>query len=152
MMPVQAFEGCDRGRVEDDLQAAPLAGSAVRGGTLAPGQYLVGTTYLQLEPDKAERVNELVGPVLADLDERDGLLAMALGTSRSCGAARTLTVWRDEAAVFEFVVGVPHARAMQEIDDVSRGGSVATHWAGDETAVSLAAAATHLASDDLQSF
>jgi heme-degrading monooxygenase HmoA len=143
-----AFEGCVRGELESDLEAAPLAGSAVRDGALEPGQYVVSSTYLQLKPSEEELFQKLIGPIMNDLAHREGLIAISLGTARSCNSARTLTVWRDEAAMLGFVVGDAHAAAMSEIHELSRGGSVVTHWSGDESSVSWSAAAKHLAEDD----
>lgn len=152
MMPIDAFEGCERGTIEDDLQAAPLSGRGVHDGVLAKGQYLVATTYLRLQPDKRARLNELVGPVVTDLVQREGLLGMTLGTSPGCNSARTLTVWRDEEAMLDFVVGAAHARVMQATDEVSRGGSLGTHWSGDESTATWEAAAAHLDADDREGF
>jgi hypothetical protein len=141
---------CERGRIEADLMAAPLAGPAIRDGALASGQYLISSTYLRLaqDADSQRLFQELITPVVTDLGSRDGLLALSLGTSASCGSARTLAVWRDEEAMIGFVTGAAHATAMSRVTDVSRGGSVVTHWLGDETSADWADAALQLGADD----
>jgi len=146
--PAPSDDGCVRHTLEADMQSMPFAGPGVRHGALVPGQYLMATTYLRLRGDRSELFNELVGPVVADITTRDGLIALRTASSEACGVARTLTVWRDEAAMLEFVVGKPHARAMQSIYDLSRGGSVAAQWTGDQSAASWEAAAEHLATTD----
>jgi heme-degrading monooxygenase HmoA len=142
------FEGCTRGAIEADLQSAPLAGPGVQNGELAPGQYVMSSTYLQLQPEKTARFAELIGPIMADLASREGLLAISLGNAPACSVARTLTVWRDETAMFEFVVGDAHAAAMRAVAEISRGGSVVTHWTGDQSTANWSHAAEQLAADD----
>lgn len=141
---------CERGSIEPDFMAAPLAGPAIEAGGLAPGEYLISSTYLQLGQDaEAQQLFEtLIGPVVADLQTRAGLLALSLGSSAGCGTARTLAVWQDEAAMIGFVTGEAHGNAMLRVGDVSRGGSVVTHWVGDESSVDWAQAASRVGADD----
>jgi hypothetical protein len=147
---VEVFAGCERGVIEPDFTGAPLAGPAVVSGALPSGQYLISTTYLQLGQDAASQqlFQSLIGPVVADLQTRPGLLALALGTSASCGTARTLAVWEDDAAMIGFVTGEAHGNAMVRVTDVSRGGSIVTHWVGDESSAAWSQAATRIAADD----
>jgi quinol monooxygenase YgiN len=147
-----AFAGCARGTLEPDMNASPLAGSAVRGGALEPGDYLLSSTYLQLKPEKLDRFQELLAPIETDLGSRDGLVALSLGGSPACGTARTLAVWRDDAAMFAFVAGEAHSAAVRAIGELSRGGSVVTHWTGDQTSATWEVAAGHLAADDGPSY
>jgi len=142
--------GCERGSIEPDFMAAPLAGPAIEAGGLAAGEYLISSTYLQLGQDaEAQQLFEmLIGPVVADLQTRAGLLALSLGSSAGCGTARTLAVWQDEAAMIGFVTGEAHGNAMARVGDVSRGGSVVTHWLGDEGSVDWAEAASRVGADD----
>jgi hypothetical protein len=57
-------------------------------------------------------------------------------------------VWRDDAAMLEFVIGDAHSTAMQAVSELSRGGSVVTHWSGDEKTAAWKSASEHLARDD----
>jgi hypothetical protein len=131
---------CQRGTLEPDFAAAPLAGVAVDASGLRPGRYIISSTYLQLDPDARPTFDQLIQPILADLETRDGLLALSLGQSESCVALRTLGVWRDDAAMIAFVTSPAHTAAMTRVTDISRGGSVVTHWLGDETSASWEAA------------
>jgi len=150
LRPEASFAGCERGTLEPDLMTAPLAGPAVRDGALLPGAYVVSSTYLQLKTDAASRqlFEELVGPVLADLENRPGLMALSLGSSDACGTLRTLGAWQDDAAMIGFVTSPAHLTAMSRVTDLSRGGSVVTHWLGDEAAADWRSAARQLAADD----
>jgi hypothetical protein len=143
-----AAERCKRDALESDLAYMPLTGPAVRDGAIEPGEYLMATTYLRLRADQSAVFQELVGPVIADISTRSGLVALTTASSSECGTARTLTVWRDEVAMLEFVVGEAHAKAMGSIHDISRGGSVAAQWTGDESTATWDAAAQHLATTD----
>ena len=142
------FAGCARGTLEADMNASPLSGPGVQGGELEPGQYIVSSTYLQLKPEQLARFQELLEPIESDLASRDGVVALSFGGSPTCGTARTLAVWRDEAAMFSFVTGEAHSAAVGAIDELSRGGSVVTHWAGDQTSATWENAAGQLAADD----
>jgi len=142
------FAGCVPGSLEADMNPSPLAGPGVQGGALEPGEYIVSSTYLQLKPGKLDRFHELLEPIQTDLRSRDGVVALSFGGSPTCGTARTLAVWRDEAAMFAFVTGDAHSAAAGSIDELSRGGSVVTHWAGDQTRATWEAAAGQLAADD----
>jgi len=141
-----AFAGCDRGALETDFVAMPLAGPAVRAGALPPGEYLVSTTYLALDPaaEPQQLFNELITPVVTDLQTRAGLLALSLGQSEACSAARTLAVWQDDLAMLSFVASPAHTAAMARVTDISRGGSTVTHWLGDEASVDWASAARRI--------
>jgi heme-degrading monooxygenase HmoA len=148
--PQPALAGCVRGTLEPDFVAAPLAGPAVIGGALRPGQYVFSTTYLQLarEPAAQSLFQELLAPVLTDLETRAGLAAVMLGQSESCSAARTLAVWEDDAAMIAFVASPAHSAAMVRVTDISRGGSTVTHWTGDEASASWTTAAQRIGAAD----
>lgn len=141
---------CSRGVVEPDFQAAPLAGPAVRDGQLTPGDYVISSTYLQLrqEPAAQARFGELMQGIMADIAARPGLLAVSLGSAPSCGVARTLSIWRDDVAMLEFVSSPAHTAAMSSVTQVSRGGSIVTHWSGDATSATWQSAAEYLAADE----
>jgi hypothetical protein len=92
--------------------------------------YVVSSTYLRLQhtPEAARRFQELNGPIAADLMTRPGLLAIEFGIAGRCNTARTRSVWASTEAMYEFVTGEAHGAAVQAIDELSRGGSVVTHW------------------------
>jgi hypothetical protein len=148
--PSLAFAGCERGMLEADFLAPPLAGPALRDGALPPGEYLVSSTYLQLDPAAGPQqlFNDLIIPVATDLQTRPGLLALSLGQSKGCGVARTLAVWQDEMAMLNFVASPAHTAAMSRVTDISRGGSTVTHWLGDEASVNWPSAARYIGEDD----
>lgn len=129
------FQNCRRSLLEADFEPSPLAGVGLVDGVLPPGEYLYSTTYLQLrqEPGAQARFEELMGPIMADLAQRPGLLAISLGLSSECGVARTLSVWRDDVAMLDFVTSSAHGAAVRSVGEVSRGGSLVTHWLGNES-------------------
>ncbi|MET0385128.1 MAG: hypothetical protein ABW321_04175 [Polyangiales bacterium] len=145
--PSPAADGCGRGVIEGDLVTPTPDGGNVPVTELQvpPGRYVVSTTYLQLRQDDAGRARfgELMVPIMAELASRPGLVGVSLSTSRSCGTARTLSVWEDDAAMLGFVTSEAHLAAMGAVTEVSRGGSLVTHWEGDETTVSWQSAADH---------
>ncbi len=142
--------GCERGTLEADFTASPLMGPGVTDGAVAAGDYVLSTTYLQLAPDaESQRLfQQLVEPITEDLQTRAGLVAVSLGLSEACGVARTLAVWEDDAAMIAFVTSAAHAAAMVRVTDISRGGSVVTHWTGDAAAASWATAVERIGADD----
>lgn len=134
---------CRAGSVEEDLAGAspnltptelawmgPGVDSAT--GALMPqeGTLIVSTTYLRLQPtDEARaRFGELMNPILGDLFGNPELVAVQLALSERCGTARTLSVWRSVEGMFTFAASDSHATAASAVGDVSRGGSVVTHW------------------------
>ena len=150
--PKDEQSDCTRGQLEADLAfPAPLSGPAVQAdGTLAPGRYTVSSTYLKLKPDAEgqARFQELVTPVGQALRSQPGLMALQFASSEHCNTARTLSVWKDDEAMYEFVSGQAHVNAMSSVDEVSRGGSVVTHWSDDERGASWQKAAQQLAAED----
>jgi quinol monooxygenase YgiN len=151
--------GCSRGVVEADLQGVPLQGSGVDPTTHQlsplPATAVMSSTYLALrsDADSQKLFGSLVQTLLPKLGTQPGLLGFMLGTSASCGTARTLTVWKDEASMVAFATGSTHSAAAAHVGDVSRGGSVVTTWtpggAGDAT---WAAAARELAAQEGASY
>ena len=127
---------CTRGTLEADIQyGMPLSGPGVdpATGKLAappPAGYVVSSTYLALKPGAASaaRFQQLLGPVIEELQRQPGLRAVQFSQSAACGSTRTFTVWHDEAAMFAFVSGAAHGHASGGIDEVSRGGSSVAHW------------------------
>lgn len=148
---------CTRGKLEPDLAfVSPMAGPAVdpATGAITPppaAGYVISSTYLAMRPEPAaqQRFGELTGPLMQALATAPGLLALQLGTSESCGTARTFSIWRDEDAMYAYVVGPAHSAAIAGVTEVSRGGSVATHWISTNVAqMTWQAAAAQLAAFD----
>jgi hypothetical protein len=166
--PIGPRPGCERGVIEGDLAGGPpnmptapvLVGPGVdpTTGQLIPptsGEYFVSTTYLSIRgtPEAQQRFGMLMGPMLEDLPSRmspeGGLVAMGLATSASCGTGRTLTVWRDEAAMLDFVASPAHIQAMTAVTEISTGHSVAIHWTtADASSIDWDDAASRLAVSD----
>lgn len=149
--------GCARGTLEPDLAfLQPMAGPAVdpATGAIAPppaGGYVISSTYLAMRPEPAaqQRFGQLMGPISQALATQPGLLALQLGASQSCGTARTFAVWSSEDALYDYVTGPAHSAAAAAVAEVSRGGSVVTHWTATAAAqMSWQAAAARLADFD----
>lgn len=127
---------CERGELEDDLSFLGAAvGPAVDPSTgklkAPPAEgWVISSTYLRLKSDPTAqmRFGQLMGPIQQALATQPGLLAIELGSSMSCGTARTFTVWESEEAMFDFVAGPAHGAARAAVGEVSRGGSIVTHW------------------------
>ncbi|OJH37926.1 antibiotic biosynthesis monooxygenase [Cystobacter ferrugineus] len=140
---------CQRGVLEPDFQAASaLQGPGVdANGQLSPGSYIISSTYLRMR-STVEAQTEFDAAVV-DLNEtlatQPGLLAIQFGGSESCNTKRTLTVWKDEASMYQFVASPPHRRAMLKVGVMSRGGGIVTSWAGDERGATWSEAIEHLA-------
>ncbi len=147
---------CTKSGLEADFRlSGAMTGAGVDAeGALKPpaegSKYLISTTYLRLPKGEAaaRRFLELVGPVNKALLTQDGLIGLQFASSEQCGVARTLAVWRDQTAMYKFVTGEAHANAMANIYDVTRGGSLVTHWEGTQYDATWDAARAHLAVDD----
>lgn len=155
-VPDPVDPSCTRGSLEADFAvSAPMSGRAVGAdGALAPPpagtKYVLSSTYLRLQKGErvAKRFRELMAPINAALATHDGLMAIQFAFSEKCTVARTLSVWRDEAAMYKFVGTQAHSAAVSEVSDVSRGGSVVTHWLGTEAEATWDVARARLGADD----
>jgi quinol monooxygenase YgiN len=125
------------GRDSNDLTALPK------------GQYVVSTTYLRLPLRRSAvaRFQELSAPMEDELRANPGLVRVTTRVAGSCNTARTLSVWKSEADMYRFVGSPAHARAMAAVAEVSRGGSVTTHWTATEAEATWATATQKLAED-----
>src|SRR5687768_13308 len=97
---------CARGGLESDLKASPLAGADVDAtGKLAPGNYVLSSTYLKLslDPQGQKAFRDAMTRINTILPTQAGLSAFSLATSDECLTARTLSVWKDERSMFAFV-------------------------------------------------
>jgi len=143
---------CVRGTLEPDIEyAGDLAGPDVDAdsGKLAPGSYIISSTYLKLatDPEGQQAFRDAVARIVEELSTQDGLSAFQLATSEQCLTARTLSVWRDEAAMYRFAAGAAHEDAKASLYITSRGGGVVTHWADDHTGATFEAAARRIADE-----
>lgn len=118
--------------VEDDFAPSPFAGPGYapdNGGLQEPLQdtYVVSTTFLQLRPDKQQEFEQSVGLMIPVLMSNPGLVGFSLAGSAKCGTARTLAVWRDEAAMMAFVMSDEHLAGVGKAGEYSSTGTV-TSW------------------------
>jgi quinol monooxygenase YgiN len=113
---------------EPIMDARPLSGPGYdpATGVITPMQdsYVISTTQILPRPEKQSDFFALVGMVTADLDQRDGMIAYSLGLEPTCGFARTISVWRDEAAMMAFATGDAHMAAVGQSFDVGITGRV----------------------------
>jgi quinol monooxygenase YgiN len=145
--------GCSRGTIEADFMTyGALAGPGVdpTTGELGPlpATAVVSTTYLTLHTDPAsqQKFMGLLQPILPVLQTAPGMIAAQLGLSTSCGTARTLSAWKDEASMLAFAMGPEHAAAEASIGELSTGGSAVTSWETTQPSdVTWATAAAELA-------
>jgi heme-degrading monooxygenase HmoA len=148
--PDTSGDGCVRDTLEPDFGSDPLQGPGVDAeGNLAPGTYIVSSTYIHQKgtPESEAKFQELEGPIVGALQNQPGLVAFRLGISASCSTGRTLTVWKDEEAMYQFVGSPAHVEAMARIGEVSRGDSVATSWHDDERGATWEKALARLAAE-----
>lgn len=118
--------------VEDDLMPSPFAGPGFdpdKGGLQEPLQdsYVASTTLLVLRPEKAQEFVETVTAMIPVLLANPGLVGFSTAQSMKCGTARTLAVWRDDAAMMNFVVSDEHVAGMTRTSEFSTTGTV-TSW------------------------
>jgi hypothetical protein len=115
----------------EPLVVQPLAGPGwdPETGFADPVQenYVASSTMIMVKPDQQGLFFELVGAVNEQIMATDGFVAMSLATDPTCGWARTLTVWRDDTAMYTFVVNGAHAEAMTQTFDIALTGKV-TSW------------------------
>ncbi|MBC8070725.1 MAG: hypothetical protein IAG13_20510 [Deltaproteobacteria bacterium] len=149
------FADCTRSVLEADLFGKdawmgpgvdPDTGMLIDDGST----YVVSATYLALQPGAPalaafDEVIEPIGPALLG---NAGLIAVQLGNSIECNSARTFAVWRDEAAMMEFVMGDAHAAAIMRVGEISRGGSLVTHWSAEVSGINWDAALAKLEADE----
>jgi len=130
---VVASSGCEENSADDTTAASraalyaceerafvgerPLMGAGfdpARGGILGEAQprYIVFASQAYPKPEQRDLFRSYVQAISAQLDASPGALAHALGTDAACGVGRTLSVWANEAALFDFATTGAHAEAM----------------------------------------
>ena len=124
---VAELAACD----ESDLEVIPFMGPAFdeEGALIAPlpAPHIVATTAGWHTPDNEEALNRHTLPVMMDVFAHEGLLGASFAVSERCGSARTLTLWRDEAARMKFVFGAVHGDAIKNGLKYTRGWET-THY------------------------
>lgn len=136
-------EGPSRADCEEvDFAGQPLQGPAFVDGVYAgptDGPLIASSTvlYLRDTPEAPDRMQALMGEIVPALQQAEGLLGVATGGSQSCGAYRTLALWRDAEAMSAFVVGSAHLAAMQAAPDIADRGTRTVHWTFDPAAGEL---------------
>lgn len=142
---------CVGGTLESDIRySGDLRGPGVDSeGHLAPGNYIVSTTYIKLKTDaQASKVfQEVMEGINQALPTTPGLVAFQLATSSECLSARTLSVWSNETDMGRFVLSPAHSNAIRQSGKMSRGGGGVTHWADTEAGVNFEKAARQVAAE-----
>lgn len=110
--------------------ARPLSGPGYdpETGLVDPqDSYVVSTTQILPRPEKQSDFLALANASVEAAEATDGVVAISLVVEPTCGFARTLTVWRSEAAMMTFAAGAVHADAMSKTFEVGVTGRV-THF------------------------
>lgn len=108
--------------VDPDLTInMPLAGPGYDpdSGLVDPqATYVLSTTQALPRPEKLAEFGQLAGAAGMAAAQTPGLVAISFASEPNCGFQRTLTIWRDEAAMMAFVVSPEHATAMNAASEV----------------------------------
>jgi hypothetical protein len=121
---------------EDDLQIQPFMGPAFdpeTGELVAPLPlpHVVATTVGWPSSEGGETLGIHTNNAIADVFQREGLLGASFAISDSCGSARTITLWADEASMMQFVMGDVHVAAIQNALQFTKAWET-THWSETE--------------------
>ncbi len=138
---------CKIDSLEADFVAADWSGPGVDdSGNLKVGSYVVAATYISLSLDdqKQKTFRSLMAGINGVLGSQPGLVGWRVGSSDSCVAGRTISVWQDEASMYKFVATTAHAAAMSQASTITRTKTATTHWNGDEKSASFEAALPYL--------
>jgi quinol monooxygenase YgiN len=148
-LPIPDDAKCMKGVLEADLGSEGMKGAGLVNGKVPAGRYVMSATYLKFKPTVAtlNTFQTVLDPIEKALPTTEGLIAYELSGSSSCSTARTLAVWRDEASMYAFVASTAHANAMAKGSELSRGGSLTTHWVDTEAGATMGKAVQMLDSD-----
>ncbi|WAS99333.1 hypothetical protein [Nannocystis punicea] len=110
---IAELAACD----ESDLDPTPFMGPAFddSGDLIAPlpQPHVVATTVGWHTPENTDALSAETQPPMMDLFTHDGFLGARFATSERCGSARTISLWRDDAARMKFVFGTVHSKAIK---------------------------------------
>lgn len=124
---IAELAACD----ESDMQFVPFMGPAFdENGELVaplPLPHVVATTVGWHAPEQREALEAETAAPTMDVFTHDGLLGASFGWSDKCGSARTITLWRDDAARMKFVFGTVHSKAVKNGLKHTKGWET-THW------------------------
>ena len=115
--------------VEDDLvELGPFGGpgfDASKGGLVGTplDSDVVATTVLTERPEAQAKFFQLSTAAIGRANQSDGFIGFSVGTSKKCGTARTITVWKSPEAMMTFVASPEHAACMAASSEVSVTGS-----------------------------
>lgn len=108
--------------VEPELTVnIPLAGPGYDpdSGLVDPqATYVLSTTQALPRPEKLAEFGQLASAAGMAAAQTPGLVAISFASEPNCGFQRTLTIWRDKAAMMAFVVSPEHATAMNAASEV----------------------------------
>lgn len=128
---IAELSACD----ESDLDVLPFMGPAFddKGALVAPlpQPHVVATTVGWHTPENSDALEAETLPPMMDLFTHDGFLGATFATSARCGSARTLSLWRDEAARMKFVFGAVHGKAIKTGLKFTMGWET-TNWSGSD--------------------
>jgi len=142
---------CQPNEMEPDFVVADEWGPLAEPPWEAPAAgALVSSTVLYLQDDEQvqTRFVELMDELVADLEQREGLMHYSFGKSSICNSYRTIAVWSSQEAMMGFVVAAPHQTAMSELPDIQRRGGGVVSWASTGEAIEWATSIPRLGGDD----
>ncbi|MFT3711612.1 MAG: hypothetical protein QM817_28580 [Archangium sp.] len=147
--PAAIDPSCTRSAIEPDSGGEGWKGSGLVNGAIPPGRYVISSTYIAMKPTAEAQTGfqEVWTPLEKSLATTDGLIAYQTFGSTQCATARTIAVWRDEMAMFQFVGSPLHTAAIQKSTTISRGGGATTHWVDTEAGATLQRSVEQLGAD-----
>jgi hypothetical protein len=128
---IAELASCDESDMVADL---PWSGSAIDPQTgklkepLPDGFVIASTVGWPTEEGKLEIQKNTISAIGVAFTYPT-LLAAQFGTSQRCGAGRSLQIWRDEAAMVEYVLSDNH-QSVAPLARTHTKGWETTHWSG----------------------
>jgi quinol monooxygenase YgiN len=117
----------------DLIVVRPLSGPGIdpETGLLEPLEpsYVASATIIMLEPDDdSQREFQMLNAAVVEaLEQSDGMVGYGLAFEPNCGFGRTVSLWRNEAAMYAFVGSNAHAQAIARAGAISITGKT-TSW------------------------